>query len=123
MREEVLKTESEEINAIYSFDALAEVFSKEEREEFLKNRVKKSIKTRAIYVKSGEKLEPPELTKYRIIPENIFSITADVVIYGDNVAIMALKNKLLGVIIENEDIAQSMRSIFNLAWEAAEKYN
>lgn len=123
MREEFLKTKDKEIEVIYSFDAIEKNFTKEEREEYLKRRTAKGIKVRAIYTRfSGQMLEPPQLTEYKFIPENLFPIDVDVIIYGNNIGIAALKNKLIGVIIENEDIANSFRSIFNLAWQAAEKY-
>src|SRR3989344_6596912 len=123
MRGEFLKTDSKKIEAIYSFDAIEGVFSKKEREEYLKERAKKKISVRAIYTRaSGERLEPPELTEYKFVPEKIFPIDADIVIYENKIAIMGLKEKLMGVIIENNDMANSLRSIFNLAWEATEKY-
>lgn len=122
MREEVLKSRAKEISVVYSFDALKKVFSQEELDSFIKKRADRDIRTRALYTSREEKLEPRPLTENRLISEKISPIDADIVIYGDTVAVMALKNKLMGVIIENEDIAQSMRSVFNLAWEAAEKY-
>jgi len=36
---------------------------------------------------------------------------------------ISLKGKFVGVIIENNTIVDTLRSIFNLAWEAAEKYD
>ncbi len=123
MRGEFLKTDPKNMEAIYSFDAVESVFSKSEREEYLKRRAEKGITVRAIYTRAGgERLEPPVLTEYKFVPEKIFPIDADIVIYENKIAIMGLKEKLVGVIIENRDMANSLRSVFNLAWEAAEKY-
>ena len=64
-----------------------------------------------------------ELTKARFIPEDKFPIKAYTYIFDNTVALASLEGKIVGVIIESEEIAKSMRSFFNLAWEAAEKYN
>lgn len=125
MREEVLRSGAKEINVIYSADDSEKVYSEDERNEFLKRRASKGINTKAIYTRSSGKFLPPPspLTESRIVPEDIFPIGADIIIYENSVALTALKGKLMGVIIQSDEIAISMRSIFNLAWESAQKYN
>lgn len=124
MREEFLKTKEKEIIVVYSFDALSGVFNAEERKEYVEKRKKMKIKIKALYTKIEGKIEveKTEFTESRKIPENIFPINADIVIYGDRMAVMGLKEKLMGVIIESADMANSFRSIFNLAWEGAEGF-
>ncbi|MEK7567242.1 MAG: hypothetical protein AAB527_03880, partial [Patescibacteria group bacterium] len=123
MREEFLKTKDKEIEVIYAYDIGGKIFSQEERDLYIKKRADKKVRIRAIYTGScDEKLEPRPLTEGRIIPEKIFPLDVDIIIYGDSVAIASLKSSLMGVIIENKDIANSFRSIFNLAWDGAERY-
>lgn len=43
----------------------------------------------------------------------------DIVIYADTVALLTMQRKIVMAVIENKDIADSMRQMFDLAWEAA----
>ena len=47
-------------------------------------------------------------------------VLADSVITNDKFFIVSLDN-LFGVLIESEDIAKTYKSLFELAWQAAEK--
>jgi sugar-specific transcriptional regulator TrmB len=51
-------------------------------------------------------------------PKNKF--VTDNFIYGDKVALFSFK-KRFAVVIESEDMAKSLRSLFELAWQSAEK--
>jgi len=58
-----------------------------------------------------------------IIPKKKYYITNDILIYNDVFAIMSLeKGNLLGVEIENEEIAKTQRSIFDLVWSIGSSY-
>jgi hypothetical protein len=56
------------------------------------------------------------------VPFDKFPISCDIAVYGNKARFASLTNRLVGVIIEDEEIARSMRAILDLAWEAAEKY-
>ena len=56
----------------------------------------------------------------RIIPRRQFYITNDIIIYNYTFAIASLeKNNLVGVEIENAEIAKTQKSIFDLIWQTA----
>jgi sugar-specific transcriptional regulator TrmB len=56
----------------------------------------------------------------RIIPSSKFYISNDIIIYNNIIAIISLeKNNLVGVEIENTEIAKTQKSIFNIVWEVA----
>ena len=42
-------------------------------------------------------------------------------IYGDKVAILSLEKDIIGLIIENKDIANTQKQIFELLWKIAKK--
>jgi sugar-specific transcriptional regulator TrmB len=101
-----------------------QVFSEEERKIHHQKRLEAGINMRILYNKTDGRLESRgPYTKRLWIPEDKFKITADITCYHDRVSIASLRDNLVGVIIESEAIAQAFRNIFNLAWEAAEKYN
>lgn len=92
--------------------------------EYIRQRVKKKIKVRAITPDSA-KLQPyisqneAELRNSRIVPAEMFPSTNEIDIYGNKVAILSYSGELLAVIIESESIAKTQRVIFELAWLGA----
>lgn len=62
-----------------------------------------------------------ELSKFRWLPKDIQLFSNEINIYENKVAIVCLgKNELLGVIIESAGIAETQKSIFEVAWRASE---
>lgn len=124
MREEFLKVKSKEMQVIYSVDAILEVFSEEEIKEYIQKRSAAKITTKSLYTYQKGKIvdPPPPNTETRFIPSKKLSLDTDIVVYDDNVGIISLRGKLFGIIVQSEEIARSMRSMFNLLWETAEKY-
>lgn len=122
MREDFLKTSDKKIEAMYCLDDLNKVFTPEENKEFSNRRSAKKIKTFAICTAINQEIKRPQiLSERRMVPFEKFPITSDLTIYNNKVAIASLKGKLSGVIIENKEIANTMRSLFYLAWESAKK--
>lgn len=106
---------------IFSPEHVHEAFSDEERTTQISRRIEKKISTRSI--RSSLKDAPCEmdLSKQKIIPAEKFPMLSDIEIYDDKVAIASLKEPYHGVIIESKSIADSFRSIFELAWIGAEQ--
>jgi len=122
MREDFLKTTDKKIESMYCLDDLNKVFTPEENKEFAERRTEKKIATYAIYTSiNGEIKRPKRLGERRFVPFDKYPITSDLTIYNNKVAIASLKGKISGVIIENKEIANTMRSLFYLAWESAHK--
>lgn len=123
IKDEILKTKDKKMEAIFSVDDLNQVFSDEEREQYYKRRLAKKIQLKGLYARSkGPFKDVAKSDELRIIPRDKFPITVDITIFSDRVALSSLKGKLVGVILESKEIATTFKSIFNLAWEAAEKY-
>lgn len=66
------------------------------------------------FKKFGEK----ELREIYMIPKEKFSFKNEINIYNDKVAIISQKDEV-GIIIQNQDIADTQRAIFNLGFEYA----
>lgn len=123
IQEDILKTKDKRIEAFFSQDDFEKVFTKEERGGYFNQRIKRGIKARAIYTRSAgpfETVAPGD--ELRIIPKDKFPVSVDIAIYGDKISISSLRGKYTGVIIENKEMVQTFRSVFELAWEAAERY-
>ena len=67
-----------------------------------------------------DKVDP--LMEIRWIPKEINIFKNEINIYDDKVSIVSLaKNELLGIVIESHEIANTHRSIFELAWKSGKK--
>lgn len=51
-----------------------------------------------------------------------FAFDGDLSVAGDKIAAVSLKGKTLAVIIESKEIADAVRAMFSLAWEAADHH-
>lgn len=124
MVDEIMKASGgQTVNMIYSVDEINKFFNPEEINKWRTKRKQKNIKTKSIYTyKDGFRESTPD-SQRRKIPADKFPITCDIAVYDNKVRIAALGNRLIGIIIEDQEIANTMRSILSLAWEAAEKYN
>ncbi|MBP9718720.1 hypothetical protein KBD59_05515 [Candidatus Gracilibacteria bacterium] len=59
----------------------------------------------------------------RLVPSQEFTFTNEINIYDDKVAIISYKDvPLIGMIIESQEIANTQRDIFKMAWEFALKH-
>lgn len=122
MVDEFLKTKKTTINMAYSVDAVENVFSEEERARWRSSRVERNIETKVLYTyKTGNLPALPKSTS-RKVPLDKFPITCDIAVYDDKVRLASLSDRLVGIIIEDKEIAKSLKAILDLAWEAAEKY-
>jgi sugar-specific transcriptional regulator TrmB len=111
------------IDNIAAVDDARELVIFEEMENHWDRIAKNKIKVRAIFTQSGhiEKI-PDSLKPYwqeRRIEKSKFPFHGEVVIYGDKVAALSFKGEILGFILESREIAQTMRTLFELAWIGA----
>jgi len=125
LREETLKTTEKKFLVISSNDAFQKVLTREERDNFSERRVKLGIETRLLYTRSAGKFPESEtfkMTKRAYIEPQKLPLGADMVIFDDKVAMMALKGSIVGVLIQSRELATSMRSIFELLWTQADEH-
>lgn len=125
--EDLFRTPSKdkEVNSFLAVDDLMSVSP--EYGVNSKRRSSLNIRLKSIYThKDGPVKEASSKAlkrEARYIPKNLFPFSASIVIYGKKVEIITLSEPLTGVLIENEIMANAMRQLFKLSWEAAEKYN
>jgi len=111
-------------------DELLKVFPDWE-EQNTQRRAGRDIKSRLIYTRAEGPL--PGATSQqakrnaRYVPFNKYPITGGLTLYKDTqknskIAMLSYRGQLMGVIIENEELYKTMKTIFELAWEGAAKY-
>lgn len=126
MQGEFLKSGAESVESFSATDEIAKIFPKFS-EEYEPKKIKKQIRSKIIYTSSKgpflKKIDEETLRESRYVPSDKFPVSCDISIYKNTVSVSVLKNHIFGVLIENKEIADSMRSFFAMAWENSEKYN
>lgn len=122
IREQILKIKTKEIYSFIPIDQLYAIFTEKEHSEMMtQKRVGKKIKSKIFYTtKEGPKLKAHDkelLRETKFIDEKKYPLNAGIDIYDDYVAIYTFKGKVMGVIIENKDIAETLKTIFKLSWD------
>lgn len=114
----------QKILTFFSFDVIGQEFEKM-WDLFLDMYKKHHVAGRDLV--SGDYTRYPWIAKAKRIPNyeirqvpEGFQFFSDSVIYGNKVVFLSYK-KRFAVIIESEDIADSMRTLYNLAWQSARK--
>lgn len=95
--------------------------------KYISKKVKRKLWLRGIFSDNdmGMKFrdnEKKELRKVYLIPKEKFPFENEINIYDDKISIISHQDQI-GVIIQNEHIANTQRSIFNLAFEYAKTLN
>ncbi|MBI1999236.1 MAG: hypothetical protein HYS74_01105 [Parcubacteria group bacterium] len=124
LREEIFHAKRGVAYVIYSFDALASIYSEEELIAFAEKRAAKKIPFKLIYTREEGKFGYPVRTPFterRFMSPERMPLSADIFVFDNRVGVMSLKGKIFGVLIESEEIAESIRSIFNVLWNIAEE--
>lgn len=94
--------------------------------QYYKRRAEKKIPIRALFPdtpkdRERHKLDSVELRQSRLLPKDKLDFTPEVNFFDNKMMIADWKEKL-GIIIESEEIVKVFKQTFELAWEAAEKY-
>lgn len=119
MQKEFLSSKTKEILSISSVDDVFSIFP-EHSDTYAPARVKRGIRAKLIYTsKRGSFLKESDgrlLRESKFIPKEKLPYSVDLTIYNHKIAVAALKGKLSGTIIEDKEIADSFRALFNFIW-------
>lgn len=86
-------------------------------EKLAKKRKRAKIKRRILYTSTDNKpFEAYPKSEAVFIPYKEMPLTADITIIGNRVAITPYDEPIRGIAIEDEEIAEAMRTLFNLLW-------
>lgn len=111
------------ILAYGSIDNMWSVMSKEFIKKYVEERVKRNIFERAIVPATKEAKEyarnnKKELREFRFVDPERVNFYNEINIYNDKVAIISFRDKI-GLIIQSQQIADTQKAIFELAWQTA----
>ncbi len=110
-----------EVYFIYPKDLLEEVFADDEMARYRQIRLKKKAHSKVLYTYTKGIISSNETGERIRIDEKKYPISCDIAIYNDNVKINILGKKLSGIYIRSKDLAETLRSVFNLAFDHIKK--
>lgn len=111
------KPDDTPIYYLYSRELLREVFTDEERARFKEKRFAKNIKARVLYNSNMGEHPADNMGDRILVDRNKYPFDCDIAVYKDKVRISILKKGLSGIYISSKDFADTMRSLFNLAFD------
>ena len=131
MFDDVLTTK-DEVLGYTNLSGLTDLFP-DYFKQYCHKKVKNNIKTRYICPATNEGVDviddfyPKDydrnLLEMLMVNQKHFNFHNEIAIYGNKVAIISLnKDELIGLLMESETIAQSMKSVFDLAWLGATSF-
>jgi sugar-specific transcriptional regulator TrmB len=121
MNEEMLQGKDELIEVIFNKDLLEKFIPTPVVSKFSELRSKRNLKVNAIYSNGkGDMPDSQNVTRYRISSDE-HPILCDVTIYKNKVNFIGFEPKISGVIIEDKNIAETLRTLFYLAVQGLKK--
>lgn len=93
------------------------------QKQFIDKRVKEQISVRWIAPDDKDSRKfletaKEELRQMKFVDPQKYPFHLDMNIYGHKISVLSLEGKPAGIIIENEILASSFRSLFNLLWDS-----
>jgi len=124
--EDILETKRN-VRAFSGIGGVGEELLKWLHEYYEPKRIKNQIFVRNIANEAPnlEKIMPAgELRENKIIPSKTYPIKLEIVIYGEKVGYTTVRKDSvpIALLVENKEIAESMKSIFELCWKVAKKF-
>ena len=124
IQEDILKTKNiKSIEEFVPLDDAYQLFPPHARDHRHKMAGKIKIPEKVIYTSRKGAILPLKkgYIERHFIPISKFPFHSEITIYADKVAIVSFKEKLVGVLVESEDIANALRCMFNLLWSSLKK--
>jgi len=115
--------EGSEIYMAYCIDNIDKNFTEIEKKNWRDKRIKNNLQVNSIYTSSNRNHISADKTISKIIPFKNYPLKSDIAVYENKIRLASLEKKLVGIIIENQELADSVRAILKLAFEAADKFN
>lgn len=110
------------LDEIYNGDDLFSIYGDAEELRPTKEELgKRKTYARTIVKYSGEPWPSHPLNPVLSLPSDAPDFHGDILVYGDKVALTSLRGKQISVLIESADIAQTVRAVYEMLWQALEK--
>ncbi len=118
MSEEMAKSQTKKVDDFVNDDAVSRVFTDEDLLPIKANLDKHNVQTRALVLTRDKTVPTRKSTRIKNITRKDIDFEGEITVFGDKVSLASYKgNKIMGVLIENQEIAQAIRCMFQMAWD------
>lgn len=118
IQEDIIASKPKETVEFGNLDKFDQLKAPEDRQDFFDAFKKLKVRRRAIYLTNikdlPEKANPGH--EIRVLGPGAKEFFGDVYVYGNKIALSTLRGKLISVLIESEDLAETFRAFFESAW-------
>jgi sugar-specific transcriptional regulator TrmB len=118
--QDLVASKPKETLELADMESVRAFLSPEELQEAQDILSKSKAKGRALLV--GEVRRVRAGIEARLLPKGEFVFNGDLLIYGNKVAMVTYKGKIMGVVIESDVLVEMYRAFFELAWKGAKDY-
>ncbi|MBP9864460.1 helix-turn-helix domain-containing protein [Patescibacteria group bacterium] len=117
--DDVAASKSKNLEEFANMDSVHAIFTREELYPYRKDLGKLAVQGKLLYT-SKQKLDviQPGFTSRYIHPK-LLSFDGEIILYKHKTAFSTFHGKLITIIIDSEIITNTVRSLFELAWESA----
>lgn len=115
--EHMKSSKGQEFYSVFSRDIVERFITPDELLNLRKERIANKLTTKTIYSREKGDMIGIENANLVRLPAEEFPVTCDIAFYEDKVRIASFRDRMMGVVIEDKEIAQSFRAIFELAWK------
>ncbi|MFH1430087.1 MAG: helix-turn-helix domain-containing protein [Candidatus Uhrbacteria bacterium] len=123
IREEILATEATDLWAVIEARVGANELATPEHEEYDRKMVAKGVRQHVLYTGTvaPEEIKQHQNWEFRKIPDGIVPFRGELDVFGNKIFAFTYTGKLIGLVAESEDLAETLRSVIQLAWIGAAK--
>ncbi|MDO8425085.1 MAG: helix-turn-helix domain-containing protein [bacterium] len=120
--EDIRSVRPKEILEMTNVDAMFAVIASEDLAPLRRELQSIGSRVRGLY--RGERIAPPSVpgSEKRILPDAFGDFQGHLAIYSHHVAFAAFTGKMHAVIIENGEVVNTLRVLFELAWAKAQEF-
>ncbi len=116
VRDQAETAEGDKVYVISPRDLVESIMTKDDVEYVKHHRNVRKYFVHHIYTRKAGPLGEHRMSeRYHITDDKNYPILAEIDAYGEKVSLMTLKDKLMAVVIENKDIAETIKTLHKLA--------
>ena len=121
-REELLTTKDKKIDAIFSYEHLLKIYTKDELNLYSTKRKELGIHSRAIYINKEffSVADLDQLTERKFMSPEKMQLNIHIHVCDTRTTIFPLEGTLFALVIDSRQIAVGIKSIFNFLWASSE---
>jgi len=113
--------DDDQVYMFYNRDQVDSFFTDQEKNQFRQFRIKHGLQVKSVYnMEKGFMKDTPDGVRLKVSGKD-YAFSADIGIHNEAVRFLIFGKKPSGIIIKSPEVAQTLSSLFRMAWETAER--